>query len=50
MAMPQYKVVFRVNGSRSETVVSANSSTAARKLIEAQYAGQKVSIISVTRV
>ena len=49
MAMPQWKVVFRVNGTRSETIVSAYTSYDAKKLVEAQYFGQKVSFITVTR-
>ena len=49
MAMPQWKVVFTVNGRRSDTIVSANSSYDARKLVEAQYAVQRVSFINVTR-
>ena len=48
--MPQYKVVFTVNGRRIETIVSAYTSYDARKFVEAQYAGQRVSIINVTRV
>lgn len=39
---------FSVN-RRSETIVSANSSYDAKKLVEAQYAGQRVSFINVTR-
>lgn len=49
MAKPQWKVVFTVNGRRSETIVSADTSYDARKLVEAQYAGQRVIFISVNR-
>lgn len=49
MAMPQWNVVFTVNGRRREAIVSANSSYDARKLVEAQYVGQRVSFINVTR-
>lgn len=49
MAMPQWKVVFTVNGRRSEEVISANTSYDARELVEAQYAGQRVVFINVTR-
>ncbi|MFU2362515.1 MAG: hypothetical protein ACM67R_01895 [Clostridiales bacterium] len=49
MVMPQWKVVFTVNGRRSETIVSADTSYDARELVEAQYAGQRVIFISVNR-
>lgn len=49
MAMPQWKVVFTVNGRRSETIVSAYTSYDARELVEAQYAGQRVIFIIVDR-
>lgn len=49
MTTPQWKVVFTVNGRRSETIVSANSSYDARKLVEAKYAGKRISFINVTR-
>ena len=50
MAMNQYKVEFYVNGKRSETIVSAYDSFSARKLVETQYVGNRVTIIRVTRV
>ena len=50
MAMNQYKVEFYVNGKRSETVVSATDAFNARKIVEAQYSGNRVTIIRVTRV
>lgn len=37
--MKQFKCVFRVNGVRTEQVVSAWNSADAKKLIEAQYCG-----------
>ncbi len=46
--MQQYKVVFTVNGTRSETVVSASCRSDAEKLVKAQYGGQNVSILRVT--
>ena len=50
MAMNQYKVEFTVNGRRTETIVSASDAFYARKLVEAQYSGNRVTIIRVTRV
>lgn len=49
MAMAQWKVSFSVNNRRSEQIVSANTSIDAKKLIEAQYGGQKITFWSVTR-
>lgn len=49
MPMPEYKVVFKVSGTRSEQIVRANSQSDAKKLIEAQY-GSSVYIISVSRI
>ncbi len=45
--MHQYEVEFRVNGTRSETVVSAYSMSEARKLVEAMYSGSDVKVICV---
>lgn len=45
--MREYKVVFYVNNIRTETIVSARSTSEARKLVEAQYSGAKVTIIQV---
>ena len=50
MAMPMYKCVFLVNGRRTEQVVAANNPIDARKLVESQYSGCKVLIITVNRV
>ncbi len=48
--MKQYEVVFRVDGRRTETVVSAYTRSDAEKLVEAQYSGSKVSIIRISSV
>ncbi len=48
--MANYLVKFTVNGRRTEQVVAANSTSDAKKLIEAQYAGQKISFLSATRL
>ena len=49
MALSQWVVYFRVNGRRTEQTVSANSSYDAKKIIEAQFAGQKITFISVKK-
>ena len=49
MAQYKYRVVFHVNGRRTEAVVSASDPGATRELIRAQYAGQKVLFDSVRR-
>lgn len=48
--MNQYKVVFTVNGKRTEQVVSAFDMAAAKKLIEAQYSNCKVSFFDCRRL
>lgn len=50
MAMQQWKISFSVNGHRSEQIVSANTSIDAKKIIEAQFSGQKITFWSTTRV
>ena len=45
--MHQYKVEFRVDGHRTETVVSAHGMSEARKLVEAMYNGCDVHVIVV---
>jgi hypothetical protein len=49
MAMQQWKISFSVNGHRSEQIVSANSSFDAKKIIEAQYSGQKITFWSASK-
>lgn len=46
----QYRVTFFINGRRTEQIVNAICVTDARKLIEAQYAGQKLSIYEVKKI
>ena len=46
----RYKVVFWINSHKSEIIVPASSGFAARQMVEAQYAGTKVIITSVTKV
>ena len=48
MAQSQYKIIAYVNNSKTEVIISANSSADAKKLFMAQYAGAKVTIWSVT--
>ncbi|MBO5571553.1 MAG: hypothetical protein J5926_02420 [Ruminococcus sp.] len=45
--MRDYLVTFLVNGRRTEQTVRAQSQIDARKLIEAQYAGQRISFMGV---
>ncbi len=49
MAMPQWRCSFSVNGKKTEMIVAANSSIDAKKLVEAQYAGAKITWWSCTR-
>ena len=48
--MNKWKVSYLVNGVRSEQIVSTYGSSNARKIVESMYAGQRVQILSVTRV
>lgn len=49
MAMPQWKCDFSVDGRRTQTIVAANSSVDAKKIVEAQYANCKITWWSCTR-
>ena len=46
----RYKVVFTVDGKRTETVVNANCQDDAKKLVAAQYPMSKVNIINTQRL
>lgn len=48
--MYKYKVVFTLNGRRFETIVDARTSNDAKILIESQYAGSNVRVLTTTRV
>ena len=48
--MYHFKVVFYVNHRKTEQIVSAYTPHDAKKLIESQYAGAQITILSVTRV
>ena len=48
--MYTYLVKFSVNGTRTEQIVKANDSVAARKLILAQYGATKVYISEVKKI
>ena len=48
MAQNQYRILAYVNNVKTEVIISANSTDAARKLFLAQYAGAKVNIWNVT--
>ena len=40
--MDKFKATITINGIRTEVIVNAFDSYQARKLVEAQYAGQKI--------
>ena len=48
----QYKIRFTLKGSSTnhETIVSANNTTEAKKLLEAQYSSQLNNIMGVTEI
>lgn len=48
--MHQWKCVFSVNGTRTETIVSASNSFDARKIVESQYTNCKIQWVNVTRI
>ena len=48
--MLQWECIFRVDGIRTETTVSARSGNEAKKFVEAQYVGSKISWITCRRV
>ena len=48
--MYNFLVKFSVNGTRTEQIVKANDSIAAKKLILAQYGETKVYISEVKRI
>ena len=48
--MNTYKIIFSVNGARTEQVVKAMSQSAAENLIKAQYPNCKISIVSCKRI
>ena len=45
-----YKCVYTVNGHRTEEIVSASSTSAAKALIQAKYAGCKIMWITCTKI
>ena len=48
--MNNYKVVVYVNGKRSEVTVSARSISNAKEIVKAQFAGAKLSFVSITKL
>lgn len=46
--MVSYKITFRVNGNRTEEIITAISSSEAKNIIRAKYAGAKIQFISTT--
>ena len=48
--MYKYKIELKVNGIRTETTITAKDAFYARKIVEAEYAGNKVVIIRVTKI
>ncbi len=48
--MRNWECTFRVNSARTVQVVAANSFFEAKKLIEAQYTGSKISWITVKEI
>ena len=49
MALPIFRVSYRVNGRRTEETISAYSSFDAKKILEAKYPSTKIVIISTKR-
>lgn len=45
--MTKFKLTITVNGMRTEAIVSANNSTQAKKLVEAQYPNCKIYFASI---
>ena len=50
MAMHQYLCSFSIDGKRTEQIVSANGMLEAKKIIEAQYKGCRITWWNVKRV
>ncbi len=48
--MTNWEVNFSVNGKRTSQIVSAFSSIDARKIIETQFAGNKIVIWNIIKV
>ncbi len=45
-----YKCIYTVNGHRTEEIVSARSSSDAKALIQAKYAGSKIVWHTCTKI
>lgn len=48
--LKRYEIVFRVNGNRTVQIVTARDLASAKRLIEAQYAGTKISYVTTKEV
>ena len=48
--MATYEVKIRLNGSVKFITVEANDSSRARQIVEAQFAGSKITILETHRV
>jgi hypothetical protein len=48
--MDKFKATITINGIRTEVIVNAFDSYQARKLVEAQYAGQKIVWIFLEKI
>ncbi len=48
--MKQYEIVFRVDGIRTVQIVTAANLASAKKLIEAQYAGARISYVTTKEI
>lgn len=46
--MKTYKLVFTVNGKRTETLITASSLDDAKRIVRAQYSGARISFISAS--
>ena len=47
MSVYQYKVIFYVDGRKTEQIVSARNYQEARDIVNSQYAGHNVTIFNV---
>ena len=48
--MNTYEILFSVDGHRSETIIRANSTSAAKDILKAQYPNSKITIYRCTKV
>ena len=46
--MVSYKITYKVNGNRTEEIITAISPSAAKNIVRVNYAGAKIQFISST--